>query len=129
MRTRPQVRLRRWQRAGLCGVDGAVAPSGRLPRPARSVLHTRLLAVSTPALRHTGGGKDGAEPSGVAASDESTAVTLGASQNRAPGGLAVYNEDEDNLPPLKYEEGPVGAPSPFGSRPFWNRPPLTDRGV
>jgi len=36
-------------------------------------------------------------------------VAIGASEHRAPGGLAVYNEDEENLPPLKYEEGPVGA--------------------
>jgi hypothetical protein len=68
------------------------------------------LHVPTPALRHAGGGKDGADNPAGAAADETTAVTLGASQNRAPGGLAVYNEDEDNLPPLKYEEGPVGAP-------------------
>lgn len=35
-------------------------------------------------------------------------MAIGASEHRAPGGLAVYNEDEENLPPLKYEEGPVG---------------------
>jgi hypothetical protein len=87
-------------------------PSRRLRPPAASSVPSGP-SLLTLTLRRSGSGKNGAEPAGgVAPNNESNAVTLGASQQRAPGGLSVYNEDEDNLPPLKYEEGPVGAP-PF----------------
>lgn len=66
------------------------------------------LGPSTDAVAGLAGGKGGAADD-VAAADTTNAVSIGASRERAPGGLAVYNEDEDNLPPLKYEEGPVGA--------------------
>ena len=40
---------------------------------------------------------------------EDSIATTASTQERAPGGLAVYNEDEENLPPLKFEPGVVGA--------------------
>lgn len=76
-------------------------------------------AAASPA---EGAGEQGAKPAagGAAAAAPLPPIadavsTTGAARERAPGGLAVYNEDDENLPPLKFEEGAVGAAQKGGS--------------